>query len=1014
MVSGTPTGTTGDPTRAFRERARLEADRYGPDPWIFVRELLQNSRDAGARRVRFAVEQDATTERVSCHDDGEGMTFEHARRYLFSLYASSKEGSKNQAGKFGVGFWSVLRFEPASIVIRSRPRSGEPWGLRLDGGLATAVRIDPRGEPGTEITLERPRGDGRLEHRVFDAVWQSGRYLHHRDQPELPVALEVNGRSANAEFALAAPSTVFRKRGLRGAVGLGPAPRVELFCRGLRVRAAACLEDLVAPAGRHTARMRVLFPELPGGLAPQALLESEHLELLLSRADARDNRALQKLVRLAQRELERLVERQLAHARPQWWGRRAYEAVRAALRGSIALRSLVGAAVGAVLALVLARLLWGLGAEPSVEPEHGVAPGPAGVAVGLPPPPRPYRDLGARYRGPKVDVLSPASAEPVELRYAPPQARLYLAALSFSTLARDGSPQHEVAARAVGPYIGTRCGDDCVEIALPFAADAGASRIPVPTGHRIVDGTVELDGAALALATTAEGLPLLVSERAREGMLRYRTAPAPDVETAPQRPGGAVLPADLGRDAARVRVLPVEERVELLLGAVRRAVRYDHSEGVAERHALAAKRGHGFIDRTLEIGAGDCDVQNALLVALLQAATVPARLAVGYVGVDGRAMPWLHAWVEWRAEDGRWHVADASDRIAAGVPTPAPRGPEAPGDPEPIDATAGDGGTPPLAIGPATPAVAATPAAATPESATPADDGGREPVPTAAAASEPSGAPPAPGSDASREPERGGLAALARFDRSHPWVLRGLPLLLVGLSLWLLLGGRMRRATQLDDSADLSRLLKGVLQQPGAFGHVAALFHRPLVPLCGGASISLHRARELAARGRLYRTQTHSGLAQRAIRSGAAVLDDNSSEGRTVADALGAVDLDRWSAMLERAQADRTITAVNAVLHDRGEDWSARTASDIPGGMAVLDLGPLGVRLPGTHASRLVLVDADDPVLQRAIAFDRRSHGAGVLLALDHIAGRLGVTDQRRDQILAEVARSALLEAFGR
>ncbi|MFO0631229.1 MAG: hypothetical protein U0168_00100 [Nannocystaceae bacterium] len=45
------------------------------------------------------------------------------------------------------------------------------------------------------------------------------------------------------------------------------------------------------------------------------------------------------------------------------------------------------------------------------------------------------------------------------------------------------------------------------------------------------------------------------------------------------------------------------------------------------------------------------------------------------------------------------------------------------------------------------------------------------------------------------------------------------------------------------------------------------------------------------------------------------------------------------------------ITAVNAVLHERGEDWCARTADDIPGGMAVLDLGPLGVRLFGTHVA---------------------------------------------------------------
>ena len=39
----------------FLDRARFEAGRYGSDPWVFVRELLQNARDAGARRVSFRV-----------------------------------------------------------------------------------------------------------------------------------------------------------------------------------------------------------------------------------------------------------------------------------------------------------------------------------------------------------------------------------------------------------------------------------------------------------------------------------------------------------------------------------------------------------------------------------------------------------------------------------------------------------------------------------------------------------------------------------------------------------------------------------------------------------------------------------------------------------------------------------------------------------------------------------------------------------------------------------------------
>jgi DNA mismatch repair ATPase MutL len=89
---------------------------------VFVRELLQNARDAGATAVAFIARSDGGTWRLSCRDDGEGMSYAHARRYLFALYASSKEQRRDQVGRFGVGFWSILRFEPARIIIRSRPR----------------------------------------------------------------------------------------------------------------------------------------------------------------------------------------------------------------------------------------------------------------------------------------------------------------------------------------------------------------------------------------------------------------------------------------------------------------------------------------------------------------------------------------------------------------------------------------------------------------------------------------------------------------------------------------------------------------------------------------------------------------------------------------------------------------------------------------------------------------------------------------------------------------------------
>jgi hypothetical protein len=144
------------------------------------------------------------------------------------------------------------------------------------------------------------------------------------------------------------------------------------------------------------------------------------------------------------------------------------------------------------------------------------------------------------------------------------------------------------------------------------------------------------------------------------------------------------------------------------------------------------------------------------------------------------------------------------------------------------------------------------------------------------------------------------------------------------------------------------------------------------------------------------------------------VLDDRTAEGRTVADALGAVDLDRWSALLERSHSDAIIAGANAALRDRGADWCVRVSSDVAGGLAVLDLSAIGARIPGMPASRLVVLDDRDETLARAAVLAQHNVRAAVLLVLDHVAGRLGVGEERRGRLLAAVARAALLETFGR
>ena len=180
-------------------------------------------------------------------------------------------------------------------------------------------------------------------------------------------------------------------------------------------------------------------------------------------------------------------------------------------------------------------------------------------------------------------------------------------------------------------------------------------RLPLPTGHRVA-GVVTLDGQPVRLGASADGRPLLELDGPAAGLLRYTTAPDADPPRAPPPSRAFTLPPDLDRQVQQLRVLPAGRRVAALRDLVRQRVRYDHTDATVRRHREALARGDGFIARTLAAGAGDCDVQNGLLTALLQAADVRARLALGYLGDRERCSPGCtpgsSTWA--RATAGRW------------------------------------------------------------------------------------------------------------------------------------------------------------------------------------------------------------------------------------------------------------------------------------------------------------------------------------------------------------------------
>jgi hypothetical protein len=241
---------------------------------------------------------------------------------------------------------------------------------------------------------------------------------------------------------------------------------------------------------------------------------------------------------------------------------------------------------------------------------------------------------------------------------------------------------------------------------------------------------------------------------------------------------------------------------------------------------------------------------------------------------------------------------------------------------------------------------------------------------------------------------------------------RVIPLLGLAALLGAAIALRTRRRFTLDSRADLSKLLQGVLEQPGAFRRVDALFLRPLVPLADGRAISLQRARQLASRGRLFCTRERPPLALKAMRAGATVLDDRTDEGRTVARALAAVDLDVWAGMIDACVEDPLLDGVNRVLRRRGEEWAVRVSTKVTTGVAAIDMAPMGGQLPGLHGNRLVLVDAHAPWLAEAAEqFGSRTQAATFML-LDQLAGRLSLPEARREPLLGEVAQQVVLEAF--
>jgi hypothetical protein len=684
----------------FRKWAERGCRIYGDDPWSFLRELAQNARDARARCILVDVDRNPKgLEVLSFLDDGTGMSFDHARKFLFRLYASSKEEDRSSAGRYGVGFWSVLRFEPDLIRIESVCK-GQSWAVEANADLDfrhVPCALDRRG---TRITLSRRATHAALAEFAAQAEAGLDRYCRHcrrNDRAFSPMEVRFRGRNLATDLTAPGPVSLrFRKGPTEGAVGLADEPSVRLLARGLPVWEGMLLDEL-----SHAGTNLVWRAEIARGLAPAFVINGNNLDVVMSRNAVVDNAALASLRKEAARALDRLVTLHIRTTFPAAWLRRLWDAAADSLRKLAAPRRLLlAAALGTLAAGLWAVSAFVLTDAPPGEPPGGSAArlaqteggdsagrdeasaGQAGPDTDLPPPeslspsPRtptvsPMARLPDSYAG---SLVQPQSELPlINLVYAPPRPLYFRFLVADRFEPNDGfltGPRS-----APRPYHGAVCTDEtaCLRIAVSLAGP-GWTVLPVPTGYAVVADSVLVAGRSDRVpAADSHGQ---ASVRLDEGLhvVSYEAAPShgeraevvtPDIAEAVELP-------KMLRD--RIQQPPgatAGQKVAAALALARETISYDGSPDVARRYA-ARPAGETWLELVLRLGKGDCDVINGLCVLLLRSMGVPARLAIGFPAADGVALPGLHAWTEYW--DQGWSPADAStrtERPSRAVPLPA-------------------------------------------------------------------------------------------------------------------------------------------------------------------------------------------------------------------------------------------------------------------------------------------------------------------------------------------------------
>jgi hypothetical protein len=294
------------------------------DSYAFLRELCQNSIDAGTPAVEVSITRGSASEvTTSVSDTGSGMTLEILENALFTLFSSSKEGDESKIGKYGVGFISVLAIEPLHVVVETW-RDGRTLCARIarDHRYVIEERAAKEGH-GTRVTLEHAMSSEAFLEHATRAETALVRWCRHARVPIHVTVTDYSSPADSRRVRIDRPLSVFavtsvREEGDDYEIVVGPALGSSQLPRPADLPDSDAAARFAGFYNRGLTLYESTLEVFEGLDGARFKISSSKLKHTLSRDDVRRDRGMEKLVAravsLCKKELPKRVIAELATA----------------------------------------------------------------------------------------------------------------------------------------------------------------------------------------------------------------------------------------------------------------------------------------------------------------------------------------------------------------------------------------------------------------------------------------------------------------------------------------------------------------------------------------------------------------------------------------------------------------------------------------------------------------------------------------------------------------------------